>query len=63
MRKKCASHATKLCRDESGASLLEYSLLLGLISVIVIIVAGGIVPWLTSRWAALQTALGISGNS
>ena len=43
--------------DEDGAALIEYTVLLGilLIAVIAIIVAVG--GWISSEWAALNTAL------
>lgn len=58
-----APHASKLWGDENGATLLEYSLLVGLISAMEIIVVGSIIPWLTGRWTILQTALGIGSGS
>jgi pilus assembly protein Flp/PilA len=44
-------------KDEDGAALIEYTVLLGilLIAVIAIIVAVG--GWISSEWAALNTAL------
>jgi Flp pilus assembly pilin Flp len=63
MRKKRASHGTELRRGESGSTLLECSLLVGMISATGIIVFGDIVPWLTDRWTILQTALGIGSGS
>ena len=44
-------------KDEDGAALIEYTVLLGilLIAVIAIIVAVG--GWISSEWRALNTAL------
>jgi pilus assembly protein Flp/PilA len=44
-------------KDEEGAALIEYTVLLGilLIAVIAIIVAVG--GWISSEWRALNTAL------
>jgi pilus assembly protein Flp/PilA len=44
-------------KDEDGAALIEYTVLLGilLIAVIAIIVAVG--GWISSEWTALNTAL------
>lgn len=47
----------RLDSDESGASLVEYSVLIGIITVGAIasvIFVGG---WVAARWAALQAAL------
>jgi pilus assembly protein Flp/PilA len=55
---KVMAFAGRLMKDEGGAALIEYSILIGLISaaVITIIVAVGV--WITGRWTALQAALG-----
>jgi pilus assembly protein Flp/PilA len=45
--------------DESGAALVEYSLLIGLITVAVvatIIIVGG---WVGLQWTNLRTAIGL----
>jgi len=50
----------KLCRDEEGAALVEYTVLLGVMLVAVIgtiVLVGG---WVNTKWTALWTAL--SGN-
>jgi pilus assembly protein Flp/PilA len=51
-----ALHSFK--KDVSGASLVEYSLLIGLITVAVvatIVIVGG---WVSTQWTNLQTAVG-----
>jgi Flp pilus assembly pilin Flp len=63
MRKKRTSRGTELRRGESGSTLLEYSLLVGMVSATGIFVFGDIVPWLTDRWTTLQTALRIGSGS
>ena len=47
----------KLKRDEDGASLIEYTVLLAilLIAVIAIITAVGV--WINGQWSALNSAL------
>ena len=50
----------KLYRDEEGAALVEYTVLLGVMLVAVIgtiVLVGG---WVNTKWTALWTAL--SGN-
>jgi len=54
--------AVGLWRDESGASLLEYSLLIGLIlavSATAVIAVGG---WAGNQWSTLKGVLGV-GNT
>jgi len=49
--------AVGLWRDESGASLIEYSLLIGLILAVTattVIAVGG---WASNQWTSLQTAV------
>lgn len=46
-------------RDERGAALVEYSLLIGLISSVVILFIIWISDWLTEAWQGLVDALGI----
>ena len=49
----------KLKKDESGASLLEYTILIGIITagtVATVIVIGG---WVGTQWTTLQTNLGL----
>lgn len=55
---KLKALAGRFVREESGAALIEYSILIGLIAAAVIasIVAIGI--WITGRWTSLQTAIG-----
>ncbi len=53
---KCS--LTKFASDESGVTLLEYSLLLGIITagaVGLILGAGG---WVTTQWTTVSTNLG-----
>ena len=57
MRKLFSNVGRKLFRNESGAALLEYSVLLGVILVVAIgsmIFAG---EWVSQRWADLQGQL------
>ncbi len=49
----------RLKKDEEGAALVEYSLLIGIITVAAV---GSIIlvgPWVGRQWAALVTALGL----
>jgi pilus assembly protein Flp/PilA len=49
-----------LAKDEEGAALVEYSLLVGIITVAAV---GSIIlvgPWVGQQWQGLVTALGLS---
>jgi Flp pilus assembly pilin Flp len=57
------SIAIELWKDRRGASLLEYSLLIGIIVAVTTSVITAVAFWVTGRWGALQTALGIPGGT
>lgn len=59
MRKQAVALVKSFTRDERGASLLEYTILLGLITAISVAMVTGVGNWVAGRWTALQTALGI----
>ena len=50
----------RLGRDEEGAALIEYSILIAVIAVAVIGLAIGVGQWVTGRWTDLCTALNAS---
>ena len=43
----------RFVKDESGASLIEYSILIGLITVLVIALISGVGEWVNSQWQTL----------
>jgi pilus assembly protein Flp/PilA len=47
----------RLSKDESGASLIEYSILIGLITVAVILIISGVGDWVVSQWQGLQSGV------
>lgn len=47
----------QLKSDENGASLIEYTVLLGILLIAVIAVIGGVGGWVLNEWTALNTAL------
>ena len=59
MRKTVKDVAVRLWKDERGASLLEYSILIGLITVGVVASVTSVGTWMGTKWTALKTALGI----
>jgi pilus assembly protein Flp/PilA len=54
--------AIRLWKDERGASLLEYSVLVGLITAGVVATISGVALWTGGRWTALNTVLTGSGS-
>jgi pilus assembly protein Flp/PilA len=49
------SAAIRLWKDERGASLLEYSVLIGLILAVTVGAVTAIGTWMGTRWSTLQT--------
>jgi pilus assembly protein Flp/PilA len=47
----------RLARDEEGAALVEYTVLLGIMLVAVIATISLVGGWVNTKWAALWTAL------
>lgn len=55
---RITSFLDALAKDDSGATMLEYSLLIGLITAgAVAIVAGG-GDWVSTQWTTLRTNVG-----
>ena len=50
-----AFHSFK--NDKSGAALVEYSLLIGLITVAVVATVVLVGTWISGKWTALNTAI------
>jgi pilus assembly protein Flp/PilA len=59
MRTTVKDLAVRLWRDERGASLLEYSILIGLITVGVVASVTSVGTWAGNRWGDLKVALAI----
>jgi pilus assembly protein Flp/PilA len=47
----------QLARDEEGAALIEYTVLLGILLVAVIATIGLVGTWISDKWTALDKAL------
>jgi pilus assembly protein Flp/PilA len=47
----------RLAKDEDGASLVEYTVLLGILLVAVIASITAVGSWINGKWAALSAAL------
>jgi pilus assembly protein Flp/PilA len=47
----------KFVRDENGAALVEYTVLLGIMLVAVVATIGLVGGWVNTKWVALWTVL------
>jgi pilus assembly protein Flp/PilA len=47
--------ARELKSDENGAALIEYTVLLGILLVAVIVIIGAVGSWVSTEWASLNT--------
>ena len=47
----------KLRRDEDGAALIEYTVLLGILLIAVVATIIGVGAWVNGKWTALNTAI------
>jgi pilus assembly protein Flp/PilA len=56
------SIAISLWKDRRGASLLEYSLLIGIIVALTVTLVTAVGVWVTGRWSTLCSALTGSAN-
>ena len=49
--------AVRLWKNKRGATLLEYSVLIGLITAGVVAIIAGVAAWTNTQWSQLQTNL------
>ena len=56
MKSNISNLVIRFANDESGAALLEYSILIGLITAGVIGFVTGAGSWVNTKWQALATA-------
>ena len=54
---KLMSFMSQFKSDEKGAALIEYTVLLGILLVAVILIIAGVGKWISAEWASLSTAL------
>jgi pilus assembly protein Flp/PilA len=47
----------RLVKDEDGAALIEYTVLLGILLIAVIATIGTVGTWVSGRWTALNASL------
>ncbi len=50
--------AKKVAKDEDGAALIEYTVLLGILVVAVITIIAAVGTWVSGQWSALSTGIG-----
>ena len=60
---KALKLARRLAKDEEGTSLVEYSILLGVIAVACVAAAAAVGGWAAGRWQALCNALANTANA
>jgi pilus assembly protein Flp/PilA len=60
MKKKCMDLLVRLGRDEEGAAMIEYSILIGLIAAATIAAIIVVATWVTGKWTALCTAMSVA---
>jgi pilus assembly protein Flp/PilA len=51
------SQLSKFVRNEDGASLVEYTVLLGILFITVLVTIGAVGNWINTKWTALNTNL------
>ncbi|MBV9290552.1 MAG: Flp family type IVb pilin [Hyphomicrobiales bacterium] len=54
---KAVSNLKRFARDEDGAALIEYTVLIGLMLVGVVATVSLVGTWVGGRWTALNSAL------
>ena len=52
----------RLLKDEGGATLVEYSVLIGMITALLILLVLGVGDWASDAWTSLCTAVSTTGN-
>lgn len=55
--RKMVSTLNRFAKDEDGAALIEYTVLIGLMLVGVVATVTLVGTWVSGRWTALNTAL------
>jgi pilus assembly protein Flp/PilA len=57
MIQKIKKDLIRLGHDESGAAMVEYTILLGIITVAVIAMIVGVGGWVANKWTTLNSTL------
>jgi pilus assembly protein Flp/PilA len=56
--KTLATIASRFRQEEDGAAMIEYTVLLGLITVAVVVTVGAVGVWVSGKWTSLCSAVG-----
>jgi pilus assembly protein Flp/PilA len=59
MIRKFAKSLTRLRNDEEATAMLEYSILIGIITAGVILIIVAVGGWVSDQWQSLCSALGL----
>jgi pilus assembly protein Flp/PilA len=59
---KALNAIKRFAADEDGASLIEYTVLLGIMLIAVIATITAVGGWITNKWTVLCTSLATSGG-
>ena len=51
------SYVSHFKKDEDGAALIEYTVLLGILLIAVIAIVGAVGRWISTEWTALNNAI------
>ena len=54
---KFLSNIKRFGKDEEGAALIEYTVLLGILVVAVIVTIGAVGTWVNGQWTALNAGI------
>jgi pilus assembly protein Flp/PilA len=57
MRTRIKEIAVRLWKDESGATMIEYSVLIGLITAALVVLIGSVQGEITEKWQTICTQL------
>jgi len=55
--RKYLNSVTKFKKDEDGAALIEYTVLLGILVIAVVAIITAVGTWVNSQWATLNSSL------
>ena len=50
-------YVSQIKKDEDGAALIEYTVLLGILLIAVIAIIGAVGVWINGQWTALNASL------
>ena len=57
MLNQLKSYVNRFRKDENGAALIEYTVLIGILLIAVIAIIGAVGVWISGQWTALNASL------